>query len=89
MLPITQSDETPTQVIEGSDHPTTKCYMWVHRSGELHKERPIVIYEYRKGRDHHIPLEFYKDYKGLIKTAGCYKCELLGTCKHRLCRCMV
>lgn len=69
-LPVTQSDETPTQVIEDSDHPDTKCYMWVHRSGELHKERPIVIYEYQKGRDHHIPLEFYRDYKGVLVTDG-------------------
>ena len=92
-LPVTQSDETPTQVIKDSEHPNTKCYMWVHRSGELYKDRPIVIYEYQKGRDHHIPLEFYKDYKGVIvtdglsqyhlvdkKTAGCNKCELLGAC---------
>ena len=42
----------------------------VHRSGELHKERPIVIYEYQKGRDHHIPLEFYRDYKGVLVTDG-------------------
>ena len=69
-LPVTQSDETPTQVIEDSDHPNTKCYMWVHRSGELYKERPIVIYEYQKERDHHIPLEFYKDYKGVLVTDG-------------------
>ena len=69
-LPVTQSDETPTQVIKDSEHPNTKCYMWVHRSGELYKNRPIVIYEYQKGRDHHIPLEFYKDYKGVIVTDG-------------------
>lgn len=47
-----------------------KCYMWVHRSGELYKERPIVIYEYQKGREHHIPLEFYRDYKGVLVTDG-------------------
>lgn len=69
-LPVTQSDETPTQVIEDSDHPNTKCYMWVHRSGELYIQRPIVIYEYQKGRDHHIPLEFYKNYKGVLVTDG-------------------
>jgi hypothetical protein len=28
--------------------------MWVHRSGELYKDNPIVIYEYQKGREHHI-----------------------------------
>lgn len=69
-LHVTQSDETPTQVIKESDHPNSKCYMWVHRSGELYKDRPIVIYEYQKGRDHQIPLEFYKDYKGILVTDG-------------------
>ena len=55
-LPVTQSDETPTQVIGDSDRPNSKCYMWVHRSGEFYKERPVAIYEYQKGRDHEKPL---------------------------------
>lgn len=67
---VTQSDETPTQVIGDSDHPNSKCYMWVHRSGELYQDRPIVIYEYQKGRDHKIPLEFYKNYNGILVTDG-------------------
>lgn len=67
-LPVTQADETPTQVIGDSDHPNSKCYMWVHRSGELYKDRQIVIYEYQKSRDHRIPLAFYKDYKGVLVT---------------------
>lgn len=67
-LPVTQADETPTQVIGDSDHPNSKCYMWVHRSGELYKDRQIVIYEYQKGRDHRIPLAFYRDYKGILVT---------------------
>ena len=69
-LHVTQADETPIQVIGDSDHPNSKCWMWVHRSGELYKERPIVIYEYQKGRDHTIPLNFYKDYKGVLVTDG-------------------
>ena len=28
--------ETPTQVIADSDHHNSKCYMWVHRSGEFY-----------------------------------------------------
>ena len=67
-LPVTQADETPTQVIADSDRPNSKCYMWVHRSGEFYKERPIVIYEYQKGRDHQKPLDFYKDYTGILVT---------------------
>ena len=98
-LPVTQSDETPTQVIGDSDRPNSKCYMWVHRSGEFYKERPVVIYEYQKGRDHEKPLEFYRNYKGVLvtdsleqyhlldKTAGSDKRKLLGTCKKSLCRC--
>lgn len=60
--------ETPTQVIADSDHHNSKCYMWVHRSGEFYTRRPIVIYEYQKGRDHQKPLDFYKDYKGILVT---------------------
>jgi hypothetical protein len=67
-LPVTQSDETPTQVIKDSARPNSQCYMWVHRSGEFYKDRPIVIYEYQKGRDHQIPLEFYRDYHGILVT---------------------
>lgn len=76
-LQVTQSDETPTQVIKDSTHPNSKCYMWVHRSGELYKDRPIVVYEYQKGRDHKIPLEFYKDYKGILVTDGLQQYHLV------------
>lgn len=77
-LPVTQSDETPTQVIQDSDHPNSKCFMWVHCTGELYPERKIVIYEYQKGRDHHIPLEFYKDYQGTIVTDALQQYHLLA-----------
>ena len=76
-LPVTQSDETPTQVLSDSDRPNSKCYMWVHRSGEFYTKRPIVIYEYQKGRDHHKPMEFYKDYKGFLVTDGLEQYHLL------------
>lgn len=69
-LPVTQSDETPTQVINDDRRPGSKSYMWVHRSGEFFKDRPIVIYEYQKGRDHELPLAFYRNYKGILVTDG-------------------
>lgn len=69
-LPVTQSDETPTQVINDDRHPGSKSYMWVHRSGEFFKDRPIVIYEYQKGRDHELPPAFYRNYKGILVTDG-------------------
>lgn len=43
-------------------------YMWVHRSGEFYKDRPIVIYEYQKGWNHELPLASYRDYKGVLVT---------------------
>lgn len=69
-LPVTQSDETPTQVINDDRHPGSKSYMWAHRSGGFFKDRPIVIYEYQKGRDHELPLAFYRSYKGILVTDG-------------------
>ena len=64
-----QSDETPTQVIANTDHPKNKRGKgggWL--LGEFYTRRPIVIYEYQKGRDHQKPLDFYKDYKGILVT---------------------
>ena len=74
---VTQADETPTKVISDSSHPNSKCYMWVHRSGEFYKDHPIVIYEYQKGRDHQKPLEFYRDYKGILVTDGLQQYHLV------------
>ena len=67
---VTQSDETPCQVINDGRNPGSKSYMWVHRSGELYRDKKIVLYEYQKGRDHHIPLEYYKDFSGVLVTDG-------------------
>lgn len=69
-LPVTQSDETPTNVINDGRKAGSKSYMWVHRSGEFYKDKPIVLYEYQKGRNHELPLAFYKDYKGILVTDG-------------------
>lgn len=76
-LPVTQSDETPTQVIHDDRNPGSKSYMWVHRSGEFYTERPIVIYEYQKGRNHELPLHFYQDYEGILVTDGLSQYHLI------------
>jgi len=64
-FPVNQSDETPVQVLHKNGKPGSKSYMWVHRSGELYRERQMVLFEYQPGRDHRFPLEFYKDYQGI------------------------
>ena len=76
-LPVTQSDETPTQVIRDDRNPGSKSYMWVHRSGEFYTERPVVIYEYQKGRNHELPLAFYQNYEGVLVTDGLSKYHLI------------
>lgn len=65
---VNQADETPTQVIHDGRGPGSKSYMWVHCSGEFYKDKPIVLYEYQKGRSHVHPLEFYRNYKGILVT---------------------
>lgn len=44
--------------------------MWVHRSGEFYKEKPIVLYEYQKTRHHEHPESFYKEFKEVRVTDG-------------------
>ena len=76
---VTQCDETTVQVINDNDpddpadqkgSPGHNNYMWIHHSCEFNRERPIILYEYQRGRGHEIPLEYYKGYKGILMTDG-------------------
>lgn len=67
---VTQADETPVEVIHDDRPAGSKSYMWVHRSGELYRDRPLVLYEYQKTRHSDHPKEFYKNYKGILVTDG-------------------
>ena len=78
MLPVVQCDETPTLVVnDGNPTPGSKSYMWVHRSGELIEGMAIILYEYQKTRHHKHPLEFYKDYHGVLETDGLQQYHLV------------
>ncbi len=85
--PVNQCDETPCQVIHDNDPDDTddvkraaghKNYMWVHLCGEFFKDRPIILYEYQRGRSHEAPLEWYKDYKGILETDGLAQYHLIA-----------
>lgn len=76
-LHVNQCDETPVQVINDGPNPGSKSYMWVHRSGELYRDTQIALYEYQKGRDHHLPLEYYKDFQGVLVTDGLQQYHLV------------
>jgi transposase len=68
--PVTQSDETPVEIIHDNRPAGSKSYMWVHRSGELYTDRQIILFEYQKTRSSDHPKEFYKDYHGVLMTDG-------------------
>ena len=38
---VSQCDETPVSVMEKEHDSRSKCYMWVHRSGEFYKEKRV------------------------------------------------
>ena len=40
----------------------------MHRSGELYRDIQIILFEFQRGRAHEIPLEYYKDFKGVLVT---------------------
>lgn len=76
-LPVIQSDETPVQVIHTTDPNRKNCYMWVHRSGELLPDKPIILYEFQQGRGHEHPRNFYGDYHGVVVTDGLQQYHLV------------
>ena len=82
-LPVTQADETPLLVLHGDpkagEEPRLdgKSYMWVHRSGEYYRDRPIILYEYQRGRSHEYPKEYYKNYNGVLLTDGLQQYHLV------------
>lgn len=78
-LHVNQCDETPVQVLEGTDksHQSQKAWMWVHRSGELYRDIQIILFEFQRGRAHEIPLEYYKDFKGVLVTDGLQQYHLV------------
>lgn len=74
---VNQCDETPVRVMEKEHESRSKCYMWVHRSGEFYTDRPIVLYEYQETRHHIHPLEFYRDFNGVLVTDSLQQYHIL------------
>lgn len=76
-LPVVQADETPTLVVRDGRPTICNSYMWVHRSGELIRNKVIILYEYQKTRHHEHPLEFYRNYHGVLMTDGLQQYHLV------------
>ena len=52
--------------------------MWVHRSSELIRDKAIILYEYQTSRDHIHPLEFYRNFQGVLETDGFQQYRLIA-----------
>ena len=85
---VNQCDETPVQVVNDNDpddpadakgNAGHKNWMWVHRNGEFYTDRPIVLFEYQRGRGHEHPEAFYKGFKGILETDGLQQYHMLET----------
>ena len=74
---VNQCDETRVEVLRDGRQAGTDSWMWMHRSGEFYKDRPIILYEYQKTRHHQYPLEFYKDFHGILVTDGLQQYHML------------
>ena len=60
---IAYADETPLQVLKEKDRlPTQKTYMWLFIGGPPDKR--AFVYQYHATRSHHIPFDFFADFKG-------------------------
>ena len=67
---VIHADETPLQVIHDDRDAGSKSYMWVYRNGACDSKHPIVIYDYQKTRKVDHPMEFLRDYFGVLVTDG-------------------
>lgn len=74
---VNQCDETRVTVIRDGRPAGTDSWMWMHRSGEFYKDRPVILYEYQKTRHHQYPEEFYKDFQGVLVTDGLQQYHML------------
>lgn len=83
---VIQADETTCQTINDNDpedpndqkgSPGHKNYMWVYRTSEFNKDRPIVIYEYQRTRHHRHPQEFLNGFHGILETDGLQQYHML------------
>ena len=85
-FPVNQCDETPVLVVHDNNpddpndarsNPGHNNYMWVHRNGEFYRDKPIVLFEYQRGRGHEHPEAFYKGFNGILETDGLQQYHML------------
>lgn len=67
---VLQADETRVEVAKDERKAGSQSFMWVYRTGKYFKDKPIVLYEYQKTRNHEHPKEFLAGFKGYLVCDG-------------------
>lgn len=78
--PVVHADETPCWVSKDNRPANSKSFMFVYRTGELNKEKPIILYDYQKTRNGDHVQDFLERYRGYLMTdafSGYHKVDRL------------
>lgn len=67
---VIQADETPAYVNKDGRPAGAKSQMWVYRTSEFEKDRPIILFNYASGRSSDYPMNFMKGFKGMLECDG-------------------
>ncbi len=67
---VLQADETTVEVTNDGRKAGSKSYMWVYRTGKYDRERPVILYDYQKTRNHEHPLDFLSGFRGYLVCDG-------------------
>lgn len=65
---VLQADETTCQVTKDGREGICKSYMFVYRTSELRKEKPVILYKYEKTRSSRNALAFLNGFSGTLES---------------------
>ena len=65
---VIHADETPCWVTKDGRAANSKSYMFVYRTCEFNKEKPIVLYDYQMTRSADHVMEYLKGFHGVLET---------------------
>ena len=65
---IIQVDETSCHVTKDGRDGVNNSYMFVYRTSELRKEKPVVLYKYEKTRSGKLALAFLNGFSGILES---------------------
>jgi len=67
---VIHADETPVTVVKDGRDGLHKNYMWVYRSGDMCRAKPVVLYDYQRTRKADAPDAFLTGFDGKLVCDG-------------------